>query len=79
MAIQLLLANFLYSPPGLLTIANPRLICPSGWFLSPRVVFIDWHGYYRSGTDTQTGAGGTDQAPAVISASFVHFARAGWQ
>ena len=33
MAIQLLIANFLYSPPGLLTIQNPQANLPS-WLLS---------------------------------------------
>ena len=33
MAIQLLIVNFLYSPPGLLTIQNPQANLPS-WLLS---------------------------------------------
>ena len=33
MAIQLLIVNFLYSPPGLLTIQNPQANLP-GWLLS---------------------------------------------
>ena len=45
MAVQLLLANFLYSPPGLLTIANAEAQLPE-WLISDYrdVVFIGWPG-----------------------------------
>ena len=67
MAIQLLLANFLYSPPGLLTIANAESTSSAMVNLGlPRVVFRCKHGICFTGPSPQQQASAVPQ-PCLFS------------
>ena len=57
-AIQLLIANWLYSPPGLLTIANPQSQLP-GWLLPA------YQELYGPGAGAAGAPGPSAQAPAA--------------